>query len=133
MALKGKKRSEGAEVAELSRDGDEIVLTLSAVEKAESVHGDIRVPVSTVRGLEVLPDVIHEVHGMKFPGSRWPGRFAIGTFYREPNKTKTFAVVHHDTPRGLRLSLQGADFAELIVGCEDPAHESFDVGLETSL
>ena len=107
-------------------------LTLSAVEKAESVHGDIRVPVSTVRGLEVLPDVIHEVHGMKFP-ARAGREIAIGTFYREPNKTKTFAVVHHDTPRGLRLSLEGADFAELIVGCEDPAHESFDVGLETSL
>ncbi len=110
-------------MAELTRDGDELVLTLSALEKAESIHGDIRVPVSSVRDVEVVDDVIHAVHGLKFPGTRWPGRFAIGRIIG-PIETKTFgktfAVVHHDTPRGLRVRLQGAAFDELLVGCEDP-------------
>jgi hypothetical protein len=88
------------------------VVGLSAPEKAEAAHGDIRVPASSVRDVEVLDVVVHAVHGLKFPGARWPGRFAIGTFYL-PGETKTFAVVHHDTPRGLRVRLDDAAFDEL--------------------
>ena len=106
-------------MAELSWDGDDLVVGLSALEKAEAAHGDIRVPASSVRDVEVLDDVVHAVHGLKFPGARWPGRFAIGTFYL-PGETKTFAVVHHDTPRGLRVRLDDAAFDELVVGCADP-------------
>lgn len=107
----------------LSREGDELVLTLTRVEKAESLHGDIRVPLSSVRDVEVVDDVVHEVHGMKVPGARWPGRFAIGRFIGPiDTKTfgKTFAVIHHDTPRGLRVRLDGAAFDQLLVGCDDP-------------
>ena len=110
-------------MAELSPDGADLVLTLSAIEKAESIHGDIRVPMSSVRDVAVLEDVIHEVHGLKFPGTRWPGRFAIGRIIG-PIETAsfgtTFAVVHHDTPRGLRVRLEGAAFDQLLVGCDDP-------------
>ena len=35
-------------MAELNRDGNELVLTLSAFEQAESLHGDVRVPMSSV-------------------------------------------------------------------------------------
>jgi hypothetical protein len=110
-------------MAELSRDGDELVLTLTKVEKAESLHGDIRVPLSSVRDVEVLEDVVHEVHGLKFPGTRWPGKFAIGRIVG-PIQTKTFgktfAVIHHATPRGLRVRLDDAAFDQLLVGCENP-------------
>ncbi len=106
-------------MADLERDGNDLVLTLSAIERAESVHGDVRVPMSAVRGVEVLDDVIHEVHGLKFPGARWPGRFAVGTFLGGAGG-HTFAVVHHDTPRGLRVRLEGQQYDEVIVGCADP-------------
>ncbi len=43
-------------MAELRVEGDELVLALSALEKAESIHGDIRVPVSSVRDVEVVDD-----------------------------------------------------------------------------
>ncbi len=106
-------------MAELSMDGDELVLTLTAAEKAESLHGDIRVPLSSVQEVEVVDDVIHAVHGMKFPGSRWPGRFMIGTLAHATGK-KSFAVVHHDTARGVRVRLEDRAFSELLVGCADP-------------
>lgn len=106
-------------MAALSRDGDELVLTLSAAEKAESLHGEIRVPFSSVREVEVVEDVIHAVHGMKLPGSRWPGRFMIGTLAHATGK-KSFAVVHHDTARGVRVCLGDGAFGELLVGCADP-------------
>lgn len=41
-------------MAELTRDGDELVLTLSTIEKAESVHGDVRVRLEGVAFDELL-------------------------------------------------------------------------------
>jgi hypothetical protein len=41
-------------MAELRRDGGDLVLHLSAAEKAEAVRGDLRVPVSAMRGVEVF-------------------------------------------------------------------------------
>jgi len=105
-------------MAELRRDGDELVLSLSMAEKAESLHGDIRVPASSVQDVEVVDDILHEVHGMRLPGSHIPGRFAIGTFVHDGEKT--FVVVHHDTPRGVRVHLAEGPFAKLLVGCADP-------------
>jgi hypothetical protein len=106
-------------MAELSRNGDELVLTLTTAEKAESLHGDIRVPFSSVQDVEVVDDIIHAVHGMKFPGTRWPGRFMIGTLAHATGRN-SFAVVHHDTARGIRVRLEGGVFSELLVGCADP-------------
>lgn len=106
-------------MAKLATDGEELVLSLTTAEKAESLHGDIRVPLSSVQEVEVVDDVIHAVHGMKFPGSRWPGRFMIGTLVHATGR-KSFAVVHHDTTRGVRVRLGDVTFSELLVGCADP-------------
>lgn len=106
-------------MAELSRQGDELVLTLDTLEKAESLHGDVRVPVSSVRDIEVVDDVIHHVSGVKLPGTRWPGKIAVGTFIAFSG-TRTFAVIHHDQPRGLLVRLSGDGFDEIVIGCADP-------------
>ena len=106
-------------MAELKREGEDLVLSLSAAEKVEAVHGDIRVPMSSVQSVEVVEDAVHAVNAfIKSVGSAWPGRFVIGTFHS--GGTKSFAVVHHDTQRGVRVTLSGANFDELLVGCKDP-------------
>jgi hypothetical protein len=33
---------------------------------------------------------------------------------------KVFVAVHHDTPRGVRVRLEGAPWDDWIVGCADP-------------
>lgn len=104
-------------MADLLIDGDELVVRLRPIEKVESVHGEVRVPRSSVHSVEVLDDAIGAVHGFKV-GTGIPGTVAVGTF---TNKTaKTFAVVHHDTPRGVLVRLEGAHFDQLIIGCDDP-------------
>jgi len=105
-------------MAELQVEGDELVLHLTGLEKAEAVHGDLRVPRSAVRGVEVLDDA-HEPadHGFKV-GERIPRVSEVATV-RTSGK-KIFAAVHRDTPRGLRILLEGADHDEWIVGCQDP-------------
>ncbi len=105
-------------MAELVRDGETLVLQLSTAEKLESVHGDLRVPISAVQDVRVVADVIHAVHGMKLPGSRLPGVFAMGTFVT--GSETTFAIVHHGNARGLKVTLTGAPYDAVIIGLEDP-------------
>ena len=104
-------------MAELIVEGDELVVRLRPVEKVEAVHGEVRVPVRSVRSVDVLDDAEAAVHGFRV-GTGIPGSVAIGTF--TSRQAKIFAVVHHDTPRGVRVGLDGAAFDELIVGCDDP-------------
>lgn len=104
-------------MAELTVEGAELVLTMTKLEKVESVHGEIRVPVASVTGVEVLDDAIDAVHGFRV-GTRVPGAVAVGTF--TARDAKTFAVVHHDTPRGVLVKLTDDRFDQLIVGCDDP-------------
>jgi asparagine synthetase B (glutamine-hydrolysing) len=117
-------------LAELRRDGDDLVVALSGAEKAEAVHGDIRVRMSSVSEVDVVDDVVHAVQGHKSVGAAWPGRFAIGSFRGDGKKT--FAVVHHKTTRGVRVTLEGEDFDELVVGCEDPEEVAREIGTSTT-
>jgi hypothetical protein len=104
-------------MAEVLVEGDELVVRLRAVEKLEAVHGEVKVPLGSVRSVEVLDDAIGAVHGFRV-GTGIPGSVAVGTFTSRDDHI--FAVVHHDTPRGVRLRLEGAPYDELIVGCDDP-------------
>ncbi len=105
-------------VAALIREGDTLVLQLTTMEKVEGIHGDLRIPFSSVQSVTVLEDAIHAVHGLKMPGTRIPGVLAMGTF--TSNEGKTFAIVHHQTKRGVKVALTGTPFDALIVGVDDP-------------
>ena len=106
-------------MAELRVEDGELVLHLSLGEKAGGVHGDLRAPLSAVRGVEVVDDAHEPVdHGIKI-GERIPGVVEVGTVLQGGGR-KVFAAVHHKTPRGVRVLLEGTTYAEWIVGCEDP-------------
>jgi hypothetical protein len=107
-------------MAELQVEGDELVLRLSTAEKAEAVHGDVRVPLSTLRGVDVLDDAHHWTGiGVGFRvGMRVPGIATVATVYEHGERV--FVAVHRDTPRGVRVRFDGADWDEWIVGCTDP-------------
>jgi hypothetical protein len=107
-------------MAELRVDDGELHLVLSTAEKIEGVHGDLTVPLSAVKGVEVLDDA-HEAAGIRAGikvGTRLPGVIEVGRVYGR--RGKLFVAVHRDTPRGVRVSLSSSDFDEWIVGCADP-------------
>ncbi len=104
-------------MAELIIEGNDLVVHLSGVEKLEAVHGEVRVPLASLTSVEVLDDAMGAIHGIRV-GTGIPGYVAIGTF--TSRTSKIFAVVHHDTPRAVRVLLHDAHFDELIVGCPDP-------------
>jgi hypothetical protein len=116
-------------MAELKIDGDELVLHLSGVEKLEGVHRDLRAPLAALRGVEVLDDA-HRAAGFRAGvkiGTRIPGVVEVGTV--QGRAQRRFVVVHHDTPRGLRIRLDGTTFDEWIVGCVDPEAVAAELGL----
>jgi hypothetical protein len=107
-------------MAELQLEGNELVLHLSGAEKAEAVHGDLRVPLSALRGVEVIDDA-HSWTGIGAGfkvGMRVPGVAAVATV--RGHGEKVFVAVHHDTPRGVRVHFEGAPWDEWVVGCADP-------------
>jgi hypothetical protein len=67
--------------------------------------------------VEVLDDAMGAIHGIRV-GTGIPISVAIGTF--TSRTAKIFAVVHYDTPRGVRVTLDGDRFDELVVGCPHP-------------
>ena len=102
-----------------ARDG-ELVLVLRSAEKLEGVHGDLHAPLDAVIGIDVLDDA-HAPAGIRAGvkiGTRLPGVVEVGTI--QGRKRRLFAAVHHDTPRGLRVRLQGLSYDEWIVGLSDP-------------
>jgi hypothetical protein len=116
-------------MADLRIEGNELVLHLSGAEKAESVHGDLRAPLSAVRGIEVLDDA-HGPAGIKAGikiGTRIPGVIEVGVI--QGRTKRLFAAVHHNTPRGLRVRLDGTAYDEWIVGCADPEAVAAGLGL----
>jgi hypothetical protein len=121
-----------SDMAELRIDGNELLLHLTAAEKIEGVHGDLRAPLSAVRGIEVLDDA-HEpvgVHAGVKIGTRIPGVIEVGIV--QGADRRLFAAVHRGTPRGLRVRFEGTDYDEWIVGCADPETVAATLGLPTA-
>jgi len=121
-----------ADMADLRIDGNDLVLHLSGAEKVEGVHGDLRAPLSAVRGIDVLDDA-HGPAGIKAGikiGTRLPGVIEVGVI--QGATKRLFAAVHHNTPRGLRVRLAGTAYDEWIVGCADPEAVAAGLGLPTS-
>jgi hypothetical protein len=104
-------------VADIEIEGSELVLHLSGLEKAEAVHGDVRVPLASVREIEVVDRPLDLIHGLKLPGTGIPGSTAVGTWVSPDGRT--FAVEHHAS-RGVVVHLEGQNYQQLIVGCDQP-------------
>lgn len=105
-------------MADLEVDGTELVLHMGAREKAEGMHGDIRVPLSSVRAVRSVDDPWPELRGIRAPGTGLPNVIAVGT--RRGSFGKDFAAVHGKGP-AVVVELEGADFGRLVVTADDAA------------
>ena len=111
-------------VADLEVEGDELVLHLQAIEKAEGVHGDIRVPLSAVTAVRSVDDPWPELRGVRAPGTGLPNVIAVGT--RRGDFGKDFAAVHGKGP-AVVVELEGARFSRLVVTADDAAARAASV------
>ena len=105
-------------VADLEVVGDELVLHLRAIEKAEGAHGDIRVPLSAVTAVRSVDDPWPELRGIRAPGTGLPNVIAVGT--RRGGFGKDFAAVHGKGP-AVVVELDGAPYRRFVVTTDDAA------------
>ena len=103
-------------MADLEVDGSELVLHLRGLEKAEAVHGDIRVPLSAVSAVRSVDDPWPELRGIRAPGTGVPDVIAVGT--RRGSFGRDFAAVHGKGP-AVVVELDGAAFRRLVVTADD--------------
>jgi hypothetical protein len=114
-------------MAELMRVDDQLVLSLSASERAEMLRSELRVPVRCVRNVDVVDNGLKAVRGVRWwAGLFWPGFNAVGVFHYRGKKT--LAVIHHRARRAVRVTLEGAELDELVIGCEDPERVRDQIG-----
>jgi len=104
-------------MAKLLVNDDLVTVSLSAVEKAETVHGEMSVPRTAVVSARVVPDGMDEVHGLRMPGTGLPGVIMVGT-WRDKEKV-TFAVCHGRRP-AVVLELAGQHYDRIVVTVENP-------------
>ncbi len=106
-------------MAQLVVSGSDLTLKLTTAERVEGIHGDLRAPLASVTGVEVLDDAhgAADVIGLK-AGTRIPGVIEVASVHGVT--TTIFAAVHHDTPRGVRVSFADQPYDAWIVGCADP-------------
>jgi hypothetical protein len=106
-----------AEMETFRVDGGDLVLRLTLREKVAALRGDVRVPVSAVRSVEVVDEPLRAVRGIRAPGVGIPAGAKVGTWRRRGGPT--FAVVWGGGP-GVRVRLDGQRYAELVVTVPDP-------------
>ncbi len=111
-------------------EGDELVLNLSGLEKLEGFHGNIRVPVSSVRDVRSTDDPWSELRGIRAPGTGVPGVIAVGT--RLGRGSRDFAAVHGKGP-AVVVELEGADYGRLVVTEEDAETAAVDLRRQLGL
>ncbi len=105
-------------MAELSIDGDELVIGLSRWEQLGALRGDLRVPVSAIAGVREVAAASRELRGFRAPGTGWPGRIALGTW--RGRFGKDFVATYRREP-GVVIELQGQPFSRLIISGDVPS------------
>jgi hypothetical protein len=116
-------------MATLRREGNELVVKLSSLEKLGALRDDIRVPWASVRYVRVNESPFRELRGVRV-GTRLPGVIALGTWYMRGGKL--FAAIYRRSP-GVVVELDGARYRKLVVTLPDAsevaASLSRDLGL----
>ena len=112
-------------MANIAREGEEIVLKLSTGERIIAMRRDVRVPLSAVRSVDVIDKPLRRIQGLKprnfkVFGGYWPGWFAYGSFFDGSVCQLLFAAVNGRKPRGLEITLDGAKYTRLIVSLDHP-------------
>ena len=90
-------------MADVARDGNQIVLKLSIGERILAMHGDVRLPLSAVNSVDVVDRPISHIQGLtprnsKVLGGYWPGWFAYGSFFDGAVRQLLFAAVNGRKP-----------------------------------
>ncbi len=107
-------------MASLVIDKDSVALRLSLWERIASFRGDVVIPRSCVREVEILSP-FHKIKGWRAPGTAAPFFGAYGTYRRRGHKE--FLALRWrraSRRRAIRLTLEGHHFDAICISVPDP-------------
>ncbi len=105
--------------------GSQLEIRLSPWEKAAGLLRDLRLPLDAVESVEVVPDGVAAVRGVRAPGLALPGVTKIGTWRRRGSRH--FVAVRRDVP-ALRVVLRGHQFTDALMSLPDAEEVAADLG-----
>lgn len=99
-------------------------IRLSFGEKLMAVHGDLFIPVTSLRGAQVADEQWLNTVGFRVPGTAIPGLVIYGTYLKR--KQRDF-IVWSRPKQVLQLNLSGTPFNRVILGVDDAATMAVEV------
>src|SRR5687767_15050684 len=92
---------------------DTLIVRLSLLEKIFSARGNLRIPLSQVRGATEDSGFNSESLGLRIPGTHIPGVLKAGSFIK--NAERQFVYLRPSL-QPLVIELNGASYARLAIG-----------------
>ncbi len=102
-------------MAKIEVDGDEFVVRLDRNEKIWGFLSDLRVPLSAIAAVEVVPDGRRATHGIRAPGLGGSQRL-IGTWRAKGDRQ--YVCVRRGQP-AVKVTLDAHRFRTVLVGADD--------------
>jgi hypothetical protein len=94
---------------------DRLEIELTPAEKVAGLHGDVHIPLSAITGVEVVPDGLSAVHGMRAPGLAVPG-VRVGTWRTRAGSE--FVIVRRGEA-AVRISMRDQKLSSVLVAVDD--------------
>jgi hypothetical protein len=105
-------------VAQVTIDGDHVVVNIVGWDRVFALKSELRIPVSHIRGVSTNPEEAHQWwHGLRLGGTEMPGVITAGTFYTREGK---FFYDVHDPDRTVALDLDHEFYKKVIIQVDDP-------------
>jgi hypothetical protein len=105
-------------MASLDVEGDDLVLRLSPWERLGALHGNVRVPRTSVRAVSASDRPWKVLRGIRAPGTGCPRLIMLGT--TRGLRWKDFNAVYRRRPVVV-VDLEGQKFARLVVTSDEAA------------
>lgn len=96
--------------------GDRLRVVVEGFDKVLALRSSVEIPLAHVRGAEPAPDAAR-AHGLRLVGTSIPGVVTAGSFF---DGQWLFFDVHH-AERAVKIDIDHAHYAALVVEVEDPA------------
>lgn len=103
-------------MATLEVEGENLILRMSRREKIGGLHGDVRVPRTSVRAVTASNEPWKVLRGIRAPGTGCPGLIMLGT--TRGRGWKDFNAVYRRRPVVI-VDLEGEAFARLVVTSDE--------------
>jgi hypothetical protein len=107
-----------AAVATVDVTGSTVRVRFTRSEKLLGLVRDVDLPRAALRAVEVVPEPLTSLRGLRAPGMALPGVRTIGTW--RGRGTRTLVSVRRDQP-AVRVDLAGRRWTGLLIGVDDAA------------